>query len=99
MAAEIRVTSAALRSRREELEQANGQFRELLERLESTVGMLAASWEGESHDAFYQAFKEDRGKMDLFSDTVRAYGATLDNMINKYEAAEKANTILARSRA
>ena len=54
--AEIRVTSATLRAKKDELQQMNAKFMDAVNNLEATAQCLSASWEGESHDAFYKSF-------------------------------------------
>ena len=49
--AEIRVTSATLRAKKDELQQMNAKFMDAVNNLEATAQSLSASWEGESHDA------------------------------------------------
>ncbi len=96
--AEIRVTSAALRARKEELEQLNRSFMETASALEATVQSLAASWEGESHDAFYMTFKNDKNQMMNFSQAVTGYTGALETIITGYEQAEQNNLALAQAR-
>ncbi len=96
--AEIKVTSAELRVKKSELEQLNQQFDNSVLQLEETVHTLNGSWEGESHDAFYNAFEGDKGKMQLFSNTIRSYTQALEAIINQYEAAEQRNLSIAQSR-
>ncbi len=98
MASEIRVTSATLRSKNEELSQLNQKFMETADSMENTVHTLEGSWEGESHDAFYAAFSTDKGKMAAFSGAIGQYSAALDQIIAKYEAAEAQNVSIASSR-
>ncbi len=96
--AEIKVTSGELRMKKSELEQLNQQFQNSVLQLEETIQTLSGSWEGESHDAFYQAFEGDKGKMELFANTVRSYAQTLEAIISQYEAAEQRNLSIAQSR-
>ncbi|MBQ9065522.1 MAG: WXG100 family type VII secretion target [Blautia sp.] len=98
MASEIRVTSASLRSKNEELIQLNQNFMETADSMENTVHTLEGSWEGESHDAFYTAFSTDKGKMGTFSGAITQYTTALEQIIAKYEAAEAQNVTIASSR-
>ena len=99
MASEIRVASAALRSKKEELQSMNQKFKEITESLEATARTLEGSWEGESHDAFYAAFQQDRLQMNSFSDTIQNYVQALETIIAGYEAAEAQNTGIASARS
>lgn len=98
MASEIRVTSSALRAKKDDLIQLNQKFTENANSMENTVHTLEGSWEGESHDAFYNAFSTDRGKMTTFSSAIDQYTAALEQIIAKYEAAEAQNVTIASSR-
>ena len=99
MASEIRVTSATLRSKKDELIELNQKFNETADSMEETVHTLEGSWEGDSHDAFYTAFNTDKGKMTAFSGAVTQYTNALEQIIVKYEAAEAENVSIAGSRS
>ena len=99
MASEIRVTSATLRAKKEELAELNQKFSETADSMESTVQTLSGSWEGDSHDAFYTAFSTDKGKMATFSGAITQYTNALEQIIAKYEAAEAQNVSIASSRS
>ncbi len=98
MASEIRVTSAQLRGKKEELEGMNQKFVDVVNNLDSTVHTLEGSWEGESHDAFYSAFNNDKIQMNNFANAIRAYVQGLEAIITSYENAEAQNTSIASSR-
>ncbi|MBQ1312207.1 MAG: WXG100 family type VII secretion target [Blautia sp.] len=98
MASEIRVTSSMLRTKKEELEQMNSNFQEIASALETAVRALDGSWEGETHDAFYNAFQMDKGKMDVFSTAVKSYTEALASIIARYEATEQSNAAIAARR-
>ena len=99
MASEIRVTSATLRSKKDELIEINQKFSETADSMEETVHTLEGSWEGDSHDAFYTAFNTAKGKMTAFSGAVTQYTNALEQIIAKYEAAEAENIAIAASRS
>ena len=98
MASEIRVTTAQLRSKKEELQNMNQKFVEIVGNLETTVHTLDGSWEGEAHDSFYAAFNKDKTQMTNFSNAIKAYVQALDTIIQKYEATEQMNTGIAKTR-
>ena len=99
MASEIRVASAALANKKEELQSMNQKFKEITESLEATARTLEGGWEGESHDAFYAAFQNDRLQMNNFAEAVQSYIQALDMIIAGYEAAEAQNTGIASARS
>ena len=99
MASEIRVTSASLREKKEELAELNQTFNETADSMETTVQTLSESWQGDSHDAFYTAFSTDKGKMATFSAAITQYTNALDQIIAKYETAEAQNVSIASSRS
>ncbi len=98
MASEIRVTSAQLTSKKEELNSMNQKFIDIVNTLEGTVNTLEGSWEGETHDAFYRAFGNDKIQMTNFSNAIKVYIQALEQIIASYEAAENQNTSIASSR-
>ena len=98
MASEIRVTSAQLTSKKEELSSMNQKFIDIVNALEGTVNTLEESWEGETHDAFYRAFGNDKIQMGNFSNAIKLYVQALEQIIAAYEAAENQNTGIANSR-
>jgi WXG100 family type VII secretion target len=98
MASEIRVTTAQLRSKKEELANMNQKFIDVVKNLEATVHTLDGSWEGEAHDSFYAAFNKDKTQMSNFYNAIKAYVQALESIIAKYEATEQTNTGIAKTR-
>ena len=97
--AEIRVTSAQLTSKKEELDALNNNFKSLVGEMEGTVSRLKGSWEGETHDEFYNAFSKDKIQMDNFYNAVVAYIRALEMIIAKYEQAEQQAREVAATRS
>ena len=98
MASEIRLTSEQLRAKKEMLQQLNRKFLDVVNSLEATVKTLDGSWEGETHDAFYSAFQNDRAQMNNFHQAIEQFSAALDQILAKYQAAENSNISIAQSR-
>jgi WXG100 family type VII secretion target len=93
--AEIRVTSATLRAKKDELQQMNAKFMDAVNNLEATAQSLSASWEGESHDAFYKSFESDKTQMHNFYNAIQAYVTALEQIAAQYEKSEATNTQIA----
>lgn len=97
--AEIKVTSGELKNKASELRQLNGQFKKAVEDMTSTEQQLMGMWEGESKEAFHNAYNSDKSQMDVFYDTIEKYCQALENNAAKYEAAEQKNLQTASSRS
>ncbi len=93
------VTPAMLKSTADQLDQLNNNFKSAVTNLESTEQSLSAMWEGESKQAFQQAFQRDKGNMDAFYANITKFVAALRAMAAKYEQAEAANTQTATARS
>lgn len=87
--AEILVTSAALRSRAEELNQLNSRFKNAVDSLREEENVLRSQYEGESSDAFHAAFSRDTVQMDNFYNAIARYVQNLLSIAEKYERAEQ----------
>ena len=98
MSSEIRLTGDQLRAKKDMLQQLNQRFMELLGALESAVRTLDGSWEGETHDAFYNAFRNDHAQMNNFHQAIAQFSAALDTILAKYQTAENSNVGIAQSR-
>lgn len=94
----IRVSSAELKAKEEELRQYNQNFKSTTNELESVEQNLNSMWEGDANTAFHNSFKNDKIQMDNFYNAIEQYVAVLLNMVSKYEAAEAANTSTAATR-
>lgn len=95
--AQIMVTSATLRNKKQELQQLNKKLKAELGNMETTVGTLKQSWTGEAHDAFYNQFNKDKIQVNNFYNAIEKYCTSLDEMIRKYEQTEAKNKQIAKS--
>lgn len=96
--AEIKVTPRELRTKADELERLNRQFRQEVEKMVGYEAELAGMWEGESQKAFRKAFNDDRVKMDRFALNIDKYVLALREDAQKYEEAEQKATNIATTR-
>lgn len=96
--AEIRVTPSELRSKADELERLNGQFKQEVTSMTGYEQDLAGMWEGEAQKAFRKAFSDDKQKMDLFAQNIERYVQALRADAQKYEEAEQKNISIATAR-
>lgn len=97
--AEIKVTSGELRSKASELRQLNSQFKKAVEDMTATEQQLMGMWDGETKEAFHNAYNSDKTQMDTFYDTIEKYCQTLENNADKYESAEQKNLGTASTRS
>lgn len=96
--AEIRVTPSELRSKADELERLNSQFKQEVTSMTGYEQDLAGMWEGEAQKAFRKAFSDDKQKMDLFAQNIERYVQALRDDAQKYENAERKNVDIATAR-
>lgn len=96
--AEIRVTTAEVRKKAEELRNLNGQFKQKVEALVTNEQALAAMWEGDAKTAFHNAFNNDKIQMDNFSSVMEQYTIALENIAIEYDNKEAINTQIATQR-
>ena len=96
--AEIRVTSAELRRKADELKNLNSQFRAKVEDLTNCEGSLASMWEGDAKNAFHTAFNNDKIQWNNFHTLIEQYIVTLNNIAAEYDNKEAINTNIASSR-
>lgn len=97
--AEIKVTSSELKSKAAELRQLNNQFKKAVEDLSSNEQQLMGMWDGETKDAFHNAFNSDKTQMDTFYQTIEKYCVALEENAAKYESAEQKNLSTATTRS
>lgn len=95
----IRVTSAQLRAKAEELTSLNNNLKTNVNELEACEQNLVSMWEGQAKDAFHRAFSNDKIQMTNFSTLIEKYVYTLLTIAAKYEQAEKQNTETASTRS
>lgn len=96
--AEIKVTSGELKSKASELRQLNGQFKKAVEEMTANEQQLVGMWDGETKEAFHNAYNADKTQMDVFYQTIEKYCQALETNAAKYEAAEQKNLSTASSR-
>lgn len=96
---EIQVTTAQLRAKAEELRNLNSKFSTQVEELASEENSLNSMWEGEAKDAFHTAFNNDKTQMETFHAEVEKYVNALEQIIQKYEDAERKNASTASMRS
>jgi WXG100 family type VII secretion target len=95
---EIQVTSSTLRSKAEELNQLNEQFRNAVTSLTDEENALRSQYEGESSDAFHSAFTQDTVQMSNFYNAIAQYVQKLTQIAETYEKAEQTNVATATTR-
>ena len=95
---EIIVTSATLRSKAEELNQMNEQFKSAVGSLSDEESALRSQFEGEASDAFHEAFSRDVIQMNNFYNAIAQYVQKLLQIAEAYEKAEQANVATATQR-
>lgn len=95
---EIMVTSATLRSKAEELNQLNEQFKSAVSTLSDEESALRSQYEGEASDAFHNAFTRDTIQMNNFYNAIAQYVQKLLQIADAYEKAEQANVATATTR-
>lgn len=95
---EIQVTSSTLRSKAEELNQLNEQFKNAVSSLTDEESALRSQFEGEASDAFHNAFTKDTIQMNNFYNAIAQYVQKLIQIAEAYEKAEQANVNTATAR-
>lgn len=96
--AEIMVTAAELRRKADELRKLDEQFKSEVGNLSDTENSLNGMWEGQSHDAFHNAFQHDKAQWDNFYTVIQNYCTALENIATKYEQVENQNAEIANTR-
>lgn len=96
--AEIRVTSAELRRKAEELRNLNSQFKSKVEELTNCELSLASMWEGDAKTAFHNSFNNDKIQWNNFHTLIEQYIVTLMNIAAEYDNKEAMNANIASSR-
>lgn len=96
--AEIKVTSGQLKTKASELRQLNNQFKKAVEDMTANEQQLVGMWDGETKEAFHNAYNSDKGQMDVFYSTIEQYCQALETNAEKYDAAEQKNLGTASTR-
>ena len=94
----IRVTSAQLKGKADELKNQNSQFKAKVEALVTSEANLSAMWKGDANDAFRNAFNTDKVKWDTFHALIEQYITTLNAIAAEYDRQEAANVSIATKR-
>lgn len=94
----IRVTSTELRAKAAELRDLNGKLKSSSGNLESREAQLYSMWDGESNEAFHNAFLSDKAQIDNMYRAIENYVISLENIAARYEQAETANVEIAATR-
>lgn len=94
----IRVTSTELRAKAAELRDLNGKLKSSSGNLESREAQLYSMWDGESNEAFHNAFLSDKAQIDNMYRAIENYVISLENIAARYEQAEAANVEIAATR-
>lgn len=96
--AEIRVTSAELRRKAEELKNLNSQFKTKVGDLTTCEESLASMWEGDAKTAFHAAFNKDKIQWNNFHTLIEQYIVTLNRIAEEYDRKEAMNANIASAR-
>lgn len=89
--AEIKVTPKELRSKAQQLQNYNKQFRSEVEKMVGYRTQLDSMWDGEARNAFDRAFDADKNKWDLFARNIDDYVQKMIEAAETYENAEQNN--------
>lgn len=87
--AEIKVTPQELKSKADELQNLNRQFRSEVEKMSGYEAELSGMWDGEAKEAFRKAFNDDKGKWERFAINIDKYILALRENASQYETAER----------
>lgn len=87
----ISLTFEQLKTQADELRQLNENFKANVTELVGIETELASMWEGQSRDAFHNAFNSDKAQMDNFYNTIEQYVQALMLILAKYQQAEGTN--------
>lgn len=97
--AEIKVTTGDLTSKASELRNLNNQFKKAVEDMTATEQQLMGMWDGDTKDAFHNAYNSDKVQMDAFYDTIEKYCQALENNAQSYKSAEEKTLQTATTRS
>jgi len=94
--AEIRLSSATLRARRNTLYSYMRALRNLRDQFTQRVNSLGSCWEGEAKTTYVNACNKIIVKIDTFINGIMKYIEALDRIIAEYERAEAKNISTAK---
>ncbi|MBO5522327.1 MAG: WXG100 family type VII secretion target [Roseburia sp.] len=98
MAAEIKVTTATLKTKQNELKTLNQKFSKQLEKMDSSEKELTSMWEGDASKSFDKSYVTDTKKMQQLHAAVEQYCEALTTIIKQYEKSESKNVSIATKR-
>lgn len=99
MAGEILVTATQLKNQAQALRELNERYQGMVADLKAEEVALSDMWEGEAKNAFRAAFARDADNMYRFYNAVNNYTTVLEQIAEKYNQAECANTEIANKRS
>ena len=88
---QITVMTNEIKSKADELNALNEQFKAAVNELESLESSFSGMWEGTAKEAFHNAFTSDKSQMNNFSIAISLYVQKLMEILNKYAQAENTN--------
>lgn len=91
MASSIMVSSALLRSRAEEIDELNQQFKARVNELVEKEGTLKSMYEGDAANAFHNTFNRNKIQMDNFFNCIARYAQVLQQIAAQWERTEALN--------
>ncbi|MGN0290470.1 MAG: WXG100 family type VII secretion target [Lachnospiraceae bacterium] len=98
MASTITANMSTIKSKASELRSLNKKLKKQIESLVSTEKTLNSMWDGEANDAFHKAFSKDTTQMNNFYNAIEKYASSLEQIVEAYNKAEKANLNTASKR-
>jgi WXG100 family type VII secretion target len=98
MGKQITANTASIRSKAEELHTKNGNLKKQIDNLVNQENSLNSMWSGDANDEFHKAFNSDITQMNNFYNAIEQYVSKLQEIANKYDAAEKKNAQIAQQR-
>lgn len=97
--AEFIVTAEEVRNKAAELRRINEQYKTTVDNLKAEESRLNGMWEGEAHDVFDTAFKNDSTRYDNFFAAIEDYCVKLEAIAVNYNNAEARNVATAQGNA
>lgn len=94
----IRISTAELRAKAEEMAAQNAQLKAQIEALSDTEQRLNSMWEGDANAAFHAAFQRDKTQFTNFYNAIQLYIQALQNVATRYAQAESQNVDIATTR-
>lgn len=89
--------SSQIQSVIDQLTTDNAKFLEKTEALAAEAKLLAGKWEGDASDSFQAHFTTEQAKYMAFHEGINQYITALQQILQKYEQAEQANTAIANN--